>query len=235
VNLSSLKARIKDSINQGADKFISAKVRDELGLNRPSLELLQSLSDSHEDESHLNTFFKPVNSNFHSAKNYKNIQKWVVGIIVILTLALVFLFFTMIIPHNSYNNSLGDSQIIVNGKTIKEADESSDKAFSPASKIHEPNVNDRVVSEEVKVENLKLSDPIIEKTQEIKKETENFKQTAKTPTSSQHIVKRGDTLEIIAIKYYGSAGYQNIDKIKRANQIRNSRLINIGQKLVIPI
>lgn len=235
MNLSSLKAKIKDGLNQGADKFISAKVRDELGLNRPSLELLQSLSDSHEDESHLNTFFKPVNSNFHNAKNYKNIQKWVVGIIVMLTLALVFLFFTMIIPHSNYNNSLGDSQIIVNGKTIKDADASSDKAFSPASKVRESDVNDRVVSEEIAVENVKLSDPVIEKTQTIKKETENFKKTAKAPSSSQHIVRSGDTLEAIAKQYYGSSSYQNIDKIKRANQIRNSRLINVGQKLVIPI
>lgn len=230
MNLSLIKEKIKDSINHGADKFISAKVRDELGLNRPSMELLQSLSEDHDLNSDLSTFFKPVNSNFHSAKNYKNIQAWVIGAIVVLTLALIGLFFTMIIPHSNYTNSLGDSQVIVNGKTIKDADKDSSKAFSGNSKVHEPDPYDKVVSEELKVDNVKVSEPELPvAAKQIKEEPQVLK-----GGNIQHIVRPGDTLEAIAAKYYGNSNYQNIDKLKRANQIRNSRLINVGQRIVVP-
>lgn len=232
MNLSLIKEKIKDSINHGADKFISAKVRDELGLNRPSMELLQSLSEDHNLNSDLNSFFKPVNSNFHTAKNYKNIQTWVIGVIVVLTLALIGLFFTMIIPHSNYTNSLGDSQVIVNGKTIKDADKDSSKAFSGNSKVHEPDVYDKVVSEELKVDNVKVSEPEAPIAAKQIKEQEAT-QVIKAG-NIQHIVRPGDTLEAIAAKYYGNSSYQNIDKLKRANQIRNSRLINVGQRIVVP-
>lgn len=235
MNLSIIKEKIKDSLHQGADKFISARVRDELGISKPSLELLQSLSEDSSIDSNLHNFFKPVSANIHTSKSYKNIQKWGIAIVVILSLVLVFLFFTMIIPHSSYSNSLGDSQVIVNGKTVKEADKESSKAFSAASKIHEPDVNDGVVSKDVKVQNLKVSEPEIENAGKIKEDTKTFIKTSTSPTESVHIVKAGDTLEAIAIKYYGTYTRQNIDKIKRANRIRNSRLINVGQKLTIPI
>ena len=47
-------------------------------------------------------------------------------------------------------------------------------------------------------------------------------------------VRNGDTLEQIARKYYGKGTPEMIEKIQRANNMRNANRLAIGQKLVIP-
>lgn len=50
-----------------------------------------------------------------------------------------------------------------------------------------------------------------------------------------YTVRSGDTLETIAIKYYGVASQSNIQKIQKANNIKNPHSIKLGQKIVVPV
>ena len=50
-----------------------------------------------------------------------------------------------------------------------------------------------------------------------------------------YTVKNGDTLETIAVKYYGVASQANIQKLQKANNIKNPHSIKLGQKLTIPV
>ncbi|MCR4880961.1 MAG: LysM peptidoglycan-binding domain-containing protein [bacterium] len=50
-----------------------------------------------------------------------------------------------------------------------------------------------------------------------------------------YTVKNGDTLETIAVKYYGVASQSNIQKLQKANNIKNPHNIRLGQKLTIPV
>lgn len=50
-----------------------------------------------------------------------------------------------------------------------------------------------------------------------------------------YTIKNGDTLETIAIKYYGVASQANVAKIQRANNIKNPHNIKIGQSITIPL
>lgn len=49
-----------------------------------------------------------------------------------------------------------------------------------------------------------------------------------------HTVTYGDTLEKISIRYYGTSTPTLIEKIARANKMRNPNALSINQKLVIP-
>ena len=50
-----------------------------------------------------------------------------------------------------------------------------------------------------------------------------------------YTIKNGDTLETIAVKYYGIANKANVAKIQRANNIKNPHNIKIGQTITIPL
>lgn len=50
-----------------------------------------------------------------------------------------------------------------------------------------------------------------------------------------YTIKSGDTLETIAVKYYGIASQANVAKIQRANNIKNPHSIQIGQTITIPL
>ncbi len=50
-----------------------------------------------------------------------------------------------------------------------------------------------------------------------------------------YTIKSGDTLETIAVKYYGIASQANVAKLQRANNISNPHSIQIGQKINVPL
>jgi nucleoid-associated protein YgaU len=56
---------------------------------------------------------------------------------------------------------------------------------------------------------------------------------AKAPSASKtYVVKKGDTLSEIAQKFYGDSSQWK--KIQRANNIKDPKVLRVGQKLVIP-
>ncbi len=224
MNLYTIKDKIKQGINTGADRLLSAKLKDELGLNKPTLDTLQILSQSPNLDSDLNSFFQPVHSTFLSSKDYKKIQNWALIFIGVILAALVFLFFVLISPHKNYDNSLKDSQIIVKGSKINDPKSNRNKIVEVESQ------NNTTADEDLTVENIVLE----------KNTAENLAQNSpllqsENVTLMEHQIRPGDTLETVAKKFYGSSKYENIQKIKAANKITNARGLQVGQKIIIPI
>ena len=60
---------------------------------------------------------------------------------------------------------------------------------------------------------------------------------AVTPVSlnEEYMVKEGDTLESIVIRFYGSFDMDKVARIQEANKMANPNALSIGQKLVIPM
>ena len=217
---STIKDKIKKGIDRGTDKVLSAKLKDELGLNQPSLATLQTLSQTSDVDANLNSFFKPVSSTFLSSRGYKRIQNWAVTFIVIVSVALMILFFSLILPNKDYSNALAGSQVIVKGKKIN------------ANKVVESKADEDVKqpNEELGIENIVLANA---PTQELARRSPLV--NSGSVTLMEYKIRSGDTLERVASKFYGSSSYENVQKIKTANKIANARLIQIGQNLIIPM
>ncbi len=225
MHLQDIKERIKESMHSGADRFLPARLKDELGLNRPNLDTLHVLSQNADLDSNLTTFFKPVNSTFLSGRDYKNLQRWAMIFVAILSGLLLILFSSLIVPHKDYSNALEDTQVIVRGINLNQ-----EKA-KPSTKI----VYDKLNSEDGTKEELKVRNLHIKKTPPAKLATKSPLLQTKTPTLVEHTVRSGDNLEIIADKYFHNHNIETIEKLKKANNIRNSRSLQIGQKLTIPV
>ncbi len=56
-----------------------------------------------------------------------------------------------------------------------------------------------------------------------------------TASEEKYIVKKGDTLNGIAIRFYGRYNEAKIKEIQTLNNIKNPASLSIGQELVIPI
>ena len=61
------------------------------------------------------------------------------------------------------------------------------------------------------------------------------KPVASTPSTEQYVVKSGDTLESIVIRFYGSFDMSKVIAIQEANKMANPNALSIGQKLIIPM
>lgn len=59
--------------------------------------------------------------------------------------------------------------------------------------------------------------------------------TVDNSLSKEYTVQSGDSLESIAIKFYGSFDEAKIKAIEEANKLENPNAIGIGQKLIIPM
>lgn len=53
--------------------------------------------------------------------------------------------------------------------------------------------------------------------------------------NEEYIVKEGDTLESIVIRFYGSFDMNKVSAIQEANKMANPNALSIGQKLIIPM
>ena len=53
--------------------------------------------------------------------------------------------------------------------------------------------------------------------------------------NEEYIVKEGDTLESIVIRFYGSFDMGRVAAIQSANKMANPNALSIGQKLIIPM
>ncbi len=61
------------------------------------------------------------------------------------------------------------------------------------------------------------------------------KPAATTLTNEEYVVKEGDTLESIVIRFYGSFDMSKVNAIQEANKMANPNALSIGQKLIIPM
>lgn len=59
--------------------------------------------------------------------------------------------------------------------------------------------------------------------------------TPALPQSKEYTVQAGDSLESIAIRFYGGFDETKIKAIEEANKLANPNAIGIGQKLIIPM
>lgn len=58
---------------------------------------------------------------------------------------------------------------------------------------------------------------------------------SKTGTEEKYTIQPGDTLDKIAVKFYGEYDQTKIDKIMELNSIKDPTRIQIGQTLMIPL
>ena len=63
----------------------------------------------------------------------------------------------------------------------------------------------------------------------------SVKPAAPAAANEEYIVKDGDTLEAIVIRFYGSFDLSKVDAIQKANKMANPNALSIGQKLIIPM
>ena len=67
-------------------------------------------------------------------------------------------------------------------------------------------------------------------------DTSSAKGTAPIKLSNEeYVVKDGDTLEGIVIRFYGSFDMDKVNAIQSANHMANPNALSIGQKLIIPM
>jgi LysM repeat protein len=252
MNLTNITEKIKNSLSDSADKFLSAKFKDELGLNRPTVDSLMKLSQNiniknEEIDKSLNHFYKPVNSNFLSNRDYKNIKRWAIIGISVISLALLVLFASILVPQQDYFKVLENSKVIVKGKELspEQAKRVAEAKISEASAEEPSTIGDmRTTNIEVSkpAETNLIEDSISEVKEEIKKVTETkLKQVAPAPikttpkaSPNSYTVRSGDNLDTIARRVYGRSNPALINKIKAANAIRNPRNIQVGRRLTMP-
>lgn len=61
------------------------------------------------------------------------------------------------------------------------------------------------------------------------------KPVATVASNEEYVVKEGDTLESIVIRFYGSFDMSKVNAIQSANNMANPNALSIGQKLIIPM
>ena len=61
------------------------------------------------------------------------------------------------------------------------------------------------------------------------------KPAAPVSLNEEYVVKEGDTLESIIIRFYGAFDMDKVTAIQEANKMANPNALSIGQKLIIPI
>lgn len=226
MEFSSISNKIKDKLNAGADKFLSSEVKEELGFNKPTLDSLYNLSENQDLDDNLNSFYKPVNSTFLSQRQYKKIQNWAIILIAIISVLLIMLFISMVVPQQNFKENFEGAQVFVKGSNITK----------PEDKIAEAQMEDPenpVTNEETDLEVKDINVASKEATEALAKSSPLLKNP--DLELNRYKIKSGDTLEKIALKFYGSSAPKDIDRIKVANKIRNVRLIRIGQEILVPM
>ena len=240
---------IKRKILNKADDILSDEVKEELGIKK--IELNDKIKENCKDSQI--GFFQPIDSQLLNSKEAQKVKSGSIIVITILIAFLLFLFFKIIVPNDNYLNER-EGITVVDGDTVHREIHQDIKK----SKVNE--IQQMPLSEsDLKVEDIKVAspktaqkaasktnidnDPIAKIESERAKELEAAKkieaQNLLNSTNSQtrtnsYTVRRGDSLAIIAQRVYGSSSIANIEKIKKANRIRNPRSIQVGQKLVTP-
>lgn len=212
--LEKIKESIKRTLLGTAGGILSPDIQKELGMQETPEQAAPPVQTNNYQTAHieaqdlegqLNSIWNPIESQTLSNQESKKIKYGVITGIVIASIFLLSLLVLLIVPNNKEFNFSEESLVVVDGNEV-----AGDK-------------------EELNVEDIELGNGI---------DDDTVKESPLLQSQSMSIVEyhisSGDTLETIARKFYGSGSYDNIQKIKVANNIRNSRLLQIGQKLIIP-
>jgi LysM repeat protein len=230
--------------------MLSDEVKEELGIKK--IELNDKIKENCKDSQI--GFFQPIDSQLLNSKEAQKVKSGSIIIITILIAFLLFLFFKLIVPNDNYLNER-EGITVIDGDTVHREIHKDIKR----SKVNE--IQQMPLSEsDLKVEDIKVAspktaqkaasktnidnDPIAKIESERAKELEAAKkieaqnllnkQNSTNTQTKTYTVRRGDSLAIIAQRVYGSSSVANVEKIKKANRIRNPRSLQVGQKLVTP-
>lgn len=107
--------------------------------------------------------------------------------------------------------------------TVKEAENNKEDKQNQKNKTEEKTVDNKADSKET--ENRK-------KTENEQQKTEQSTATGKQAQEGYYTVQRGDTLDKISLKLYGTANH--VEAICKMNGLTDGNLIYIGQKLLLP-
>ena len=107
--------------------------------------------------------------------------------------------------------------------TVKEAENNKEDKQNQKNKTEEKTVDNKADSKET--ENRK-------KTENEQQKTEQSTATGKQAQEDYYTVQRGDTLDKISLKLYGTANH--VEAICKMNGLTDGNLIYIGQKLLLP-
>ena len=243
---------IKRKILNKADDMLSDEVKEELGIKK--IELNDKIKENCKDSQI--GFFQPIDSQLLNSKEAQKVKSGSIIVITILIAFLLFLFFKLIVPNDNYLNER-EGITVVDGNTVHK-DIHKDIEKSKVNEIQQMPLSESDLKvEDIKVASPKISqetvnkiktstDPIAQIESERAKELEAAKKIEaqnllskqnsanNQTTTNSYTVRRGDSLAIIAQRVYGSSSIANIEKIKKANKIRNPRSIQVGQRLVTP-
>jgi LysM repeat protein len=181
-------------------------------------------------------FWKPVHTQLYNSKEANKVKAIVIIFITFIFALLIFLFFSLILPNDQHVRRKGATTLVDGTKITKR--KLPFKLQAPkdeTEKVSTVEDADEIVDQQkpLHIKNIALSDDEESIEEKIKREQPEL--AKKLPAPIIYTIRSGDTLEKIAIKYYGSATYENISKIKSVNGIKNSRFIRVGQKLTIPL
>ena len=107
--------------------------------------------------------------------------------------------------------------------TVKEAENNKEDKQNQKNKTEEKTVDNKADSKET--ENRK-------KIENEQQKTEQSTATGKQAQEDYYTVQRGDTLDKISLKLYGTANH--VEAICKMNGLTDGNLIYIGQKLLLP-
>jgi len=238
---------IKRKVLRQAKSILPQEVQEELGIKK--FELNEKIRENCKDSQI--GFFQPIDSQLLNTQEAQKVRSGSIVIISILIAFLLFLFFKLIIPSDSYLNGR-EGITMIDGNTVRKEIHKVIKK----SKINEIS-EIPVLESDLKVEDIKVSTPkplaqeMEEKAEnnhiakieeerakalaEAKKAAATINNSSNTASSNikEYRVRNGDSLAVIAQRVYGSASPSNIEKLKRANNIRNPRSLRAGQKLKV--
>ncbi len=164
---------------------------------------------NHENETHLNAFWDPIQLAEISSEETKKLRFWgAVAFAVVVAILLLVIAFLIIPGQEKFDLRRGTS-IMINGKV-----KASNKKI-----IHTDGVREELEVENIQVdntENLAAKSPLLKKGSVV-----------------EYKVQSGDSIDKIAVRFYGNSGPAEIQKIKTASGLRSNTL-NVGQRLVIP-
>ena len=166
-------------------------------------------------------------TNSHKKKNFtKNFIWFFYGVMLTSILWLIFYEFKV------YEIKTKDSTSIVYHKTTKlVTDKTVDKEVMKTLKKEAIETQENLLA----IQSVPIKkESVFSKWFKLKPKQKVIPTKSTMPTARSHVVGSGDSLWVIANKYYSNPSPENINKIAKANKLKLSSSLQPGQKLLVP-